>query len=96
MKVIDFEPLFWFLLQNENDFYIDVNCSYSFIGYTRFIKLNDLEVEHYQSKGSIFLNEFAHDINYYGMNEKYLNRRTNGELENLGFIAIKAFNNSKK
>lgn len=95
MKVIDFEPLFWFLLQSENDFYIDVNCSYSFLGYSRFIKLNDLEKENYKSKGRTFLNEFAEDINYYGMNEKYINRHIDGALQNLGYVAIMTFNDSK-
>ncbi len=96
MKVIDFEPQFWFLLQHDNSYFLDVNCSYSAFGYSRFIELNDLELNGYREKGKLYLIELGNDIQYYGLDKKYLERHMDGELSKLAYSAIMEFNKINK
>lgn len=96
MKVIDFEPQFWFLLQQGNDYFIDVNCNYSFVGYGRFIKLNEAEVKNYTEKGKLFITELANDIQYFGMDKKYAERHIQGETNDLAYLKIMEFNSKNK
>ncbi|MBJ6118200.1 hypothetical protein JAO76_08360 [Pontibacter sp. BT310] len=72
MKVIDFEPQFWFLLQQNNSYFLDVNCSYSAFGYNRFIELNNSELVDYKEKGKLYLNDLGRDIQYYGLDKNIL------------------------
>lgn len=92
MKVIDFEPQLWFLLRQGNDYFIDVNCSHSFVGYGRFIQLDASELKEYKKRGKLFLNDFASDIQYYGMNKKYTERHILGEINALAYKSILKFN----
>jgi len=92
MEVIDFEPQFWFLLRKDNDYFIDVNCSYSFVGYGRFIQLDASELKEYKKRGKPFLNDFANDIQYYGMSNKYTERHILGEINDLAYKSIMKFN----
>lgn len=93
MEIIDFEAQFWFLLKQENEYFIDVNCSSSFIGYGRFIKLNDGEIRNYLEKGKVFVTEFANDIQYFGLDKKYKERHIEGKLNDLAGKKIIEFNN---
>ena len=80
MRVIDFEAQFWFFLTNEDNFFIDVNCSNSFVGFGRLIKLNELEISHYKLNGKNYLNQLANDIQYYALT-KYSERNIVGEID---------------
>ena len=91
MKVIDYEPQFWFFLTDGNDYFIDINCSYSFIGFSRLIKLNQEEKNEYKQKGKEYLNLLANDIQYYALS-KYKERNIIGELEKQIQNAIIEFN----
>jgi hypothetical protein len=62
MRVIDHEPQWWFLLEKKGEFFIDVNCSHSFIGYDVTVKLNSEETTRYKDKGRDFLSWLAEDI----------------------------------
>ena len=91
MTVKDFEPHFWFFIQNENDYYLDVNCSYSAFGFTRLIKLTATEIEDYNNYGKTFLNSLANDIQYHALT-KYLERNITGTIASLTTKAILKFN----
>ncbi|HAS8613913.1 TPA: hypothetical protein RQK39_004328 [Vibrio vulnificus] len=64
MRVIDTEDQRWFLFEHEDDLYLDANCNHSFLGYTYMIKLNETELNQYQSEGREYLNQLSHDIHY--------------------------------
>ncbi len=95
MQVIDHEPLFWFFLQHENHYYLDVNCSYSFVGFTRLIQLNDLEVKAYLEKEFVFINELASEIQY-AMKSTYADRHIMGEIGDLVHKTIMDYNSKKE
>lgn len=93
MKVLDFERYNWFLLQHEDNYFLDVHCSYSFVGFSLLIQLDESEINHYKAKGAIYINELAEDIQY-NSKTKYAARNVSGDLGKLGYDAIIAFNKS--
>lgn len=95
MEVIEFEPKFWYFLKNENDHYIDVNCSYSFVGFGRLIKLSESEIIEYKKEGKKYLNELADEIQYHALS-KYNERNITGGIEKETYKAIMKFNEEKK
>lgn len=64
MKVIDHSPRFWFLLREDDNYFLDVSCSSSFVGYDFTIQLNDKEKENYSNGGSAYIAQLAKDIQY--------------------------------
>ncbi len=56
MRVIDTEEQWWFLFEHEDVLYLDANCNHSFLDYTYMIKLNEAELNLYQSEGREYLN----------------------------------------
>ncbi len=62
MKVINHEPHFWYLLEDQEKLFIDVNCNHSFFDYTFTIQLNEKEIKDYKEIGVQFLNKLAEDI----------------------------------
>ena len=54
MRVIDHEPQFWFLFEDENErLILDVNCEYSFVSYDFMMFLSDEEMSDYKKRRSI-------------------------------------------
>lgn len=64
MKVIDTEKQFWYLLECNGKFYLDVLCNQSFAYYSFTIELNESELHHYNSEGRTYLNHLARDIQF--------------------------------
>jgi hypothetical protein len=64
MKVLDYEHYSWFLLQEGEDFILDVNCNHSFIGYSLVMKLSHEEIARYQTEGRNYLSWLAHEVHY--------------------------------
>ena len=62
MKVIEHKPLEWFLLQQGDDYYIDVNCSRSFVGFSVSVQLNSSEKMHYKNQGFSFIDSLGEAI----------------------------------
>lgn len=91
MKIIDFAPSFWFLLSDQNNFFMDVNCNYSSIGFSRLIKLNESEIITFQKKGTEYLNSLANDVQFYAFT-KYNERNISGEIEKVVYETILKFN----
>ncbi|UFH32093.1 hypothetical protein LNP04_19325 [Chryseobacterium sp. C-71] len=90
MKIIDFESKSWFFLSNEKDYYIDVNCSYSFVGFNMLIQLNTSELTEYQNCGRDYLNSLVKNIQQYGLSN-YNDRNIKGDVERLANEAIIKF-----
>ena len=94
MKVIEYEPQFWFFLTDGKEYYIDVNCSYSFVGFGRLIRLSEMETNEYRKRGKEYLNLLANDIQYYALS-KYKERNIVGENDKQIQNAIAEFNKEK-
>ena len=90
MKIIDFESKSWFFLNNDKDYYIDVNCSYSFVGFNMLIQLNTSEFTEYQNCGRDYLNSLVKNIQQYALSN-YNDRNTKGDIERLANEAIITF-----
>ncbi len=98
MKIIDFESKSWFFLSHENDCYIDVNCSHSFINFNMLIQLNESELKEYENSGRNYLNSFVLEIQQYALS-KFKDRNIKGDVERLANDAIIKFlqeNSSRK
>jgi len=55
MRVVDFEPQSWYLLEHEGDLFVDGNYDYSFVGYEFLLKLNEEERARFQKEGRSFI-----------------------------------------
>lgn len=62
MKVIDYEPQWWFLLEEDGSLFLDANCNHSFFGYEFLLQLNAEELEAYALDGRAFLSRLATEI----------------------------------
>ena len=62
MKVLDHEPLCWFLAEEGGTLFLDANCNHSFAGYSFVIELSPQEVAEYKYKGRDYLRWLAQDI----------------------------------
>lgn len=62
MKIIDHEPQFWFLFEEQSELYFNVSCNHSFTGYDFSLQLNEAEKGEYIKKGRDYLNWLGEDI----------------------------------
>lgn len=62
MRVIDHEPQWWFLLQEDGALFLDANCNHSFVGYDFLLQLNSEEQERYAREGRAFISHLATEI----------------------------------
>lgn len=90
MKIIDFESNSWFFLNEGNKYYIDVNCNYSFVGFTMLIQLNNSEVVEYQNQGKNYLNSLAKNIQHYALST-FKDRNIKGDVERIANDSITKF-----
>jgi hypothetical protein len=90
MKIIDFESKSWFFLSDNTDYYIDVSCNLSFVGFNMLIRLDSLELNEYHSRGSVYLSSLAKDIQQLALS-KYSERNIKGPAERLANEAVIKF-----
>ena len=64
VEVIDQEPRSWFLLQESDSLFLDVNCSLSAFGYSWLIRLNSDERAEYRARGHVYLDELAESVHF--------------------------------
>jgi hypothetical protein len=62
MRVIDHEPQWWFLLEEDGSLFLDANCSYGFVGYDFLLQLNPEELKAYAHEGRVFISRLATEI----------------------------------
>ena len=63
MRVVDHSPQWWFLLQDGEQLYLDVNCSHSFIGYSFLLPLDEEETRAFRREGRASLDRLAEAVN---------------------------------
>jgi hypothetical protein len=64
MKVIDYDPQFWFLLQDDNFYYLSIRCQQSFAEYELLIQLTQDECKEHHASGHGYIGELAERVNY--------------------------------
>lgn len=62
MRVVDHEPQWWFLLEENGSLFLDVNCNQSFVGYDFLLELNAEEHGAYKHEGREFISRLAAKI----------------------------------
>ena len=64
MRVIDHEPQWWFLLEEDGLLFLDTSCEHSFISYDFLLQLDIEELRTYAREGRAFINQLATEIEY--------------------------------
>ena len=59
IKVIDHEPQWWFLVEENGSLFLDVSCDHSFVGYNFSLQLNEEELKAYTCEGRAFISRLA-------------------------------------
>lgn len=62
MRVLDYEPQSWFLLEDDGVLYLDANCSHSFISYDFLLQLDAKEAARFRKEGRAYISWLAQDI----------------------------------
>jgi len=96
MKVINHLKASWFLLKDQDKYYLDVNSGNSMVSYCITFELNSNEISSYLAQGQQFINAFSSRVNReqhpYTEREKALK----SETSDLITIAIKDWNANNK
>lgn len=91
MQVIAHQPHFWFFLQHENQYYLDIYCSYSIMSFGRLIQLTEAETKEYLAKGNTYINALAEGIQY-EPKSTYADRHITGEIGDIVHKTIMEYN----
>jgi len=96
MKVVDYEPQCWFLLDDNGELFLDANCNHSFIGYDFLLQLDASEAAKFRSEGRAYLSRLAQDIHYSApivaaSNSPYKSRDRSAEYSERVTAAVKAW-----
>ena len=62
MQVIDHQPAAWFFLQDGSDYFLDVCCGRSAVGFSVTIQLSEEERALYASLGHAYIEKLADQI----------------------------------
>jgi hypothetical protein len=87
MKIIDHVEAGWYLIDNNGDLLIDVNCSGTYVDYSLLIRLNEDEVRAFRVSGRAYIDKLADDISYHGR-DKYGSRKVEKDLEEKAYKEI--------
>jgi hypothetical protein len=91
MHVIDHEPHFWFLFEQEDALLLDINCNHGPVGYSVMIQLNAEETSEYSLKGHAFLNVLAQAVQDSGPGGGYQLRDLSAALARESLVAVNAW-----
>lgn len=62
MRVVDHEPQWWFLLEENGSLFLDANYNHSFVGYGFLLELNAEEHGAYKHEGREFICRLSTEI----------------------------------
>ena len=62
MRVIDHEPQWWFLLEEDGALFLNASCNHSFLGYDFMLQLSPEEQDKYTQEGREFICRLATEI----------------------------------
>ena len=65
MEVVEHEPNAWFLLKEDQTYFLDVNCSSSAVGFGILIQLTDDECREYLGIGRIYIQYLAARVQFW-------------------------------
>ncbi|MDO6387048.1 hypothetical protein [Uliginosibacterium sp. 31-12] len=93
MRVIDYEPQFWYLLTENEQLILNVSCEHSFVGYDFTLLLSEEETKKFKEGGKPYINSLAEAINYSapiarGSSSEYKNRNSQSKYEEFILDAI--------
>lgn len=92
MKVIEHQPAHWFFLKSDDGYYLYVNCSRSFVGFSVAILLAEEEVKHYNRDGKQYIQDLANQVSNKSDPNHPRNIRDDSILKNIR-DSIKEWNN---
>lgn len=79
MKVVLSEPAAWYLLVEDGQQYLDINCAQSAVSFSILLRLDDAEQAELHGLGRVFLDYFAAKVCYWP--SRYQSRTITGALE---------------
>ena len=87
MKVIEHLTQVYFMLENNGDYYLDVNCNQGLCEFSVFLQLNESELTRYKERGTVELEALAVSIINApdAMNDRKINDRV---LLDKAYLAI--------
>jgi hypothetical protein len=94
MEVVSYGPSFYFLIKDDENYYLDVNCTVRFAGFCMTFELNEEEIALYKKRGESFINELAEKVNR--LSNTYQARQLGEEKEKKVNDAIMEWNNANK
>lgn len=92
--VLEYGPQAWYLLRDGQQLYLDVNCNYSFVGYSFTMELNSDEAAKYRLHGIAYLDKLAQGVQQsspcgIGSASSYKPRLVRSHVSEAATIAIK-------
>jgi len=94
MNVISQEPSFYFLVQDSDKYYIDVNCTVRFSGFCITFELSKEEVKQFKKRGECYIKELAEKVSR--LSNSYQARQLNKIVEKQVNNTIMEWNNASK
>jgi hypothetical protein len=89
MRVIDHGPQAWFLLKEEERYFLDARVSRSAVDFSVLVELDPQEYREYHVMGKVFLHYLAARIHHF--TDEYLSRDLTGSMEGTVAQAIEAW-----
>jgi len=94
MKVISHGPSFYFLVQDGDNYYLDVNCTVRFAGFCITFELNQDEIAQFKNRGESHIKELAEKVNR--LANTYQARQLNETIKKQVNDTIMEWNNANK
>ena len=88
MRVLDYEDRFWYLLEDDKNLFLRVNCNHSAFGFSILIELDEIEKSKFKKTGRDCLSNFASDFSFHALT-KYKDRDVSKHYKDLTTNAIK-------
>ena len=89
VEIVANEPSAWFLLHDDGQHYLDVNCSQAFVSFSLLLRLDDEETAQWRAHGTAYLDRLAGDVQYHS--DRYVPRDLTPELGERCDAAIAAY-----
>lgn len=94
MKVISYSKAFWYLLEDKDGLYININSGRGAVGYSIEFQMNPEECEQYLAQGDVYVNKFAMHVN--NKQKPFLERKPSSDVSNVIHNSIMKWNDENK
>lgn len=89
MKVISHHPHAWFLLQEDDRYFLDFVVNSSYASWSASVELTADEINQFRQQGKTYISNLAHDLHY---SQNYKDRRPPQEIQVKINDSIKKYN----